>query len=352
MDGVLGFLSDYRRLVAEGASVDRLDEILDAVLVRLHDCLSLFETGEAIYRFLHTALDNNADPARLGCAVSPILVVVARTTRVPEALCDLAARLARRGFSDVFRDEALFAGLSVQWRHRPHLAGHLLGLVRAGGYDEEPRLVYPLGRVALDYVQQQQLRPPGDGVRRSAVDLLVRLLRSGGLETREWLAPETAELYRSGWPRDVGKVVALALDTPSVEVLVRLERDGALMAFRRAVRAHCELEEGEMEEDEEDEEEGEIGGGRGGRLREKWKAVGRLLHEHWPEEAVEESAGHTAAICPITLDTMRRPVVASDGHTYERTAILRHLVACVGRPTSPLTRQPMTYHLVPNRAVA
>ena len=38
--------------------------------------------------------------------------------------------------------------------------------------------------------------------------------------------------------------------------------------------------------------------------------------------------------CPITLEVMRDPVMAADGHSYEREAILRWLR---GHRTSPLT---------------
>ena len=42
-------------------------------------------------------------------------------------------------------------------------------------------------------------------------------------------------------------------------------------------------------------------------------------------------------LCPITYEVMRDPVVASDGHSYERAAI-EHYHAQEGRRTSPLTR--------------
>ena len=41
-------------------------------------------------------------------------------------------------------------------------------------------------------------------------------------------------------------------------------------------------------------------------------------------------------LCPITYEVMRDPVVASDGHSYERAAI-EHYHAQEGRRTSPLT---------------
>mmetsp|Transcript_22368 Transcript_22368/g.51583 ORF Transcript_22368/g.51583 Transcript_22368/m.51583 type:complete len:151 (-) Transcript_22368:229-681(-) len=55
--------------------------------------------------------------------------------------------------------------------------------------------------------------------------------------------------------------------------------------------------------------------------------------------------------CPITLQIMVDPVVASDGNTYERTAIER--VFQEGNPPrSPLTREPFeNLHLTPNNVI-
>jgi len=58
--------------------------------------------------------------------------------------------------------------------------------------------------------------------------------------------------------------------------------------------------------------------------------------------------------CPITLDIMKDPVVAEDGETYERGAIESHFegLARDGQSLrSPLTNQPLSNRLVPNRAM-
>ena len=54
-------------------------------------------------------------------------------------------------------------------------------------------------------------------------------------------------------------------------------------------------------------------------------------------------------MCPITRDIMTDPVVASDGHTYERGAIKRWLEE---NDTSPMTNEFLDSHYVyPNHAV-
>jgi Mg-chelatase subunit ChlD len=56
-------------------------------------------------------------------------------------------------------------------------------------------------------------------------------------------------------------------------------------------------------------------------------------------------------ICPITMNVMVDPVVGTDGHTYERTAITEWLLQS-GLNQSPMTREPMTVdQLRPNYAL-
>jgi len=52
--------------------------------------------------------------------------------------------------------------------------------------------------------------------------------------------------------------------------------------------------------------------------------------------------------CPISHEIMVDPVVAADGHTYEREALARWLSE---KSSSPLTGQPMGTRMVPNHAV-
>ena len=58
----------------------------------------------------------------------------------------------------------------------------------------------------------------------------------------------------------------------------------------------------------------------------------------------------TDTVCPITLEGMPCPVVASDGHTYELEALVR--VARTGATfRSPLTREPLATWVAYNRAL-
>jgi hypothetical protein len=52
-----------------------------------------------------------------------------------------------------------------------------------------------------------------------------------------------------------------------------------------------------------------------------------------------------AFLCPITFSVMRSPVVADDGHTYEKTAITQWLAH---NNSSPITREKISNRFVPN----
>lgn len=54
---------------------------------------------------------------------------------------------------------------------------------------------------------------------------------------------------------------------------------------------------------------------------------------------VKENAIPSAFLCPIRMDIMKDPIVMSDGHSYEREAILEW-VNVHGKFTSPCTRKP------------
>jgi hypothetical protein len=65
-----------------------------------------------------------------------------------------------------------------------------------------------------------------------------------------------------------------------------------------------------------------------------------------PPAASQDEDGH--GICPITQQRFQDPVVAADGHTYERTAIRRWLAR---HNTSPMTREQLDNTvLIPNHA--
>ena len=89
------------------------------------------------------------------------------------------------------------------------------------------------------------------------------------------------------------------------------------------------------------------------------------LRRHWPAQAAKHAkvAKHAKAphaeeqpepactgdCCPITLEPFVCAVVASDGRTYERDALMRHMA--MNGVVSPLTRAPLEYMLYTRHGV-
>ena len=70
---------------------------------------------------------------------------------------------------------------------------------------------------------------------------------------------------------------------------------------------------------------------------------------HSSELAEENVEVPNPFLCPITLDVMKDPVVAMDGHTYERSSITKWFA---NHGTSPKTNEELTRKkLVPNHAL-
>jgi len=85
--------------------------------------------------------------------------------------------------------------------------------------------------------------------------------------------------------------------------------------------------------------------------REREEREEREAQERREAEAAEptepaERIPPTDFVCPITTDVMLDPVIAADGHAYERTAIERWLTK---KTTSPLTGEELqNSFLAPN----
>lgn len=77
-----------------------------------------------------------------------------------------------------------------------------------------------------------------------------------------------------------------------------------------------------------------------------WSSLLRVLHSY---TLPPSGPARTTYACPITLEPCVDPVIASDGHTYERYAIVRHMAA--NACFSPMTRLPIEWWLVTNFAL-
>lgn len=220
---------------------------------------------------------------------------------------------------DLVRDPFLFRHLSTHM-HVVEQRERILYLIEVGEFHEDTRLVENVYEVLVCMMCR---RETGDMV----IDATERLLRHNAELRTERYLHVASQLWCSGWPVVLGPVIAHLLDTSNVSLVVEWYRSGKLNALIQASQTHTTVE---------------------------WRAVRGLLRHLVParvREALRESRpSRTTPLnvtCPITLDHVVNPVVISDGHTYERDAIMRHFAA--SGFVSPLTRQRVAPYVFTNR---
>ena len=148
-----------------------------------------------------------------------------------------------------------------------------------------------------------------------------------------------------------GIVRNLLVDNPSVLLLLSLSSDGVLDAFVDKMRTFANTKDRTHAIEEARRVGEEVPEAW---HRNVWAEACATFVRSWPTRFGEsprqgDDEATTTVECPITLQPCVDPVVASDGHTYERDAILKHMLQ--NGLVSPLTRQALEGRLVPNRAV-
>lgn len=81
------------------------------------------------------------------------------------------------------------------------------------------------------------------------------------------------------------------------------------------------------------------------------RATQSLVHPQHFTAFTDDSHTLPELLCPITHDVMREPVVAADGYSYEKNAIMTWIEA--GNVSSPMTSEPLSdLKVIPNRTLA
>ena len=313
-----------------------MGRVMDSILLRLmNDCEALVGSTE-VHQWLTYALD--MDCVRTALGISPLLIdaiVSGYANGRASPILTLLVRVAACNEARMtIADARLFAACARLESRTERALAH--SIVIKGAYYTVPYIVDELVLCALrDIARGTQLMEP-----HCTIDFVATCLNWSS-QLRARCLVSVVELSRTGWPIKMGRIVAAQLDTPSVEYVVRLERRGALEVLIATAHddARCDVPE--------------------------WAAVRRLLAHAWPHrvktvmkkrnpggvqivKAPPTTTGDTFT-CPITHVPMTHPVVASDGHTYERDAIIRHMAT--RGAWSPITRETITYNLHANRTL-
>ena len=271
------------------------------------------------------AIDMGADVPRLACNVAPMFVRAAASVENVDALCTAIVRLAATA-RDLVCDEELFHNLATRMRPNAHVS-YVVDVVRACDvYDDRvAAVVRKCVRFLVSEVTRVH-RLSTEPHMQAALDFLTTCARRN--YWRPILVPHVAMMARHGWPTEFAPLMTAMLTDPSVELLLTLEKAHRLAHLIR--RAYDDP---------------------------VWKPVIELLQHHWPGRVAEvlntpvRSKRDPTQVytCSITLDVVTHPVVASDGNTYERDALLRHMSQ--NGHFSPLTKETLHFALYENRAV-
>ena len=298
-----------------------LEQPLEEALYRIQttDGWEVFK-DRAVYGFLTTALHRGALARKVFTAVSTKVIDATQDTPCIRLLLEFVLTVLDMdpSMAPALNDCQFFSHL-VKRRDFPTLLSFLVSLAKYDSLQSHfPAILYK----CITFLRSGATEPE---VRRNSL----RLLESFTSTWYSVVARVIANVSQKEWRTDMGRLLKQMLTSNSVELVLLLEgvqQLSSLIFF--ALRKTAEEDWTEVL----------------GRLRVHWpQRVAEVLNEPAPIQRI------TDVTCPITLAECVYPVVASDGHTYERDALLEHMR--VHGPTSPITRCVITYHLFPNRAV-
>jgi hypothetical protein len=316
---------------------------LDMFILTVQNEEGTLQSNVVVYDAFHALCESVAfEVDRFACWYVPTLASeLNATSSFPRlhscmrVLQDLAKRSDTA--QTIMCDPALFRGM-CRHMHDVMMPYMILSLL-------EPALILVLEYDCMVHVVEGSM-----SMVRVAADALgyYRLLEFVVRHNYRFRTPEHTWMFtplgRMGWPCACGSLVRHLLCTNYVSFVVELARQGTLTTLQARVthlshgRVACRLTRSTAAVSV--------------KLtlpcnNNLWHAVGVSLQKVWSDDG--DGRPCTFEVCPITLAPMADPVVASDGHTYERAAILKCMV--VSGYTSPMTRQPIEPILIPNRAL-
>ena len=255
---------------------------------------------------------------RLALVVMPTVTTVSAMTPFTADLCHFVHMVAEDVQTrEYVLDHVLIENLARQTERGAAL--RLVSIAQATRLLEYPTLALPVvRRISMILVRTTLWR---DAEMDAGVGPLVEFVTSAVASNASVVVPYAVDLVRRGPVRCFAQLYEALLGARSVEFVVLCHRRGVLPQLVATTTAP------------------------------EFAAARAALARQWPATVADAGATPPAACgieCPITLAPCVHPVVASDGHTYERDAIITHLTTST---VSPMTKQTLSYDLVPNFAV-
>lgn len=255
---------------------------------------------------------------RLALVVMPMATTISAMTPFAADLCRFVHMVATDVQTRAYvLDHVLIENLARQTEKG--IALRLVSIAQTARLLEDPTLALPVvRRISMVLVRTTLWR---DADVDAWVGPLVEFLTNAVASSASVVVPYAVDLVRRGPVGCFAQLYEALLGARSVEFVVLCHRRGVLPQLVAITTAP------------------------------EFAAARAALARQWPAtvaDAGETSPTPCSIECPITLAPCVHPVVASDGHTYERDAIITHLTTSM---VSPITNQTLSYDLVPNYVV-
>ena len=301
------------------------------------------EDSEHVYNVFTRACQEGANVARMACGILPACARFLPKTKHMALVCNLLAALLEHSdeVRNMMLDVELLRALAGRMQCYSNVV-EVMNVIRQIDTFEDP--IQPIVDRCAVLLSKSQVaaRLHENEHLREALSFLENYARVQ--RWRDYLVPHVVVLARNAWPMEMGTFMSSMLTTTSVHLVVSLENTARLRQLLRAAHAYASNSLA-------------------------WRAVRGQVRKQWPAKYAEylpqlaqlelvttrqqrkstSGAPSLSATCPITLDICIHPVVASDGHTYERDALMRHL--SIAGFISPMTKGMLEYHLYENRVM-
>ena len=292
---------------------------LDHMLLSLKEPGALEQSGNVFPLFQQLCRYEECR-ARVASALLPEIIKMLPHTRYLEDACFFLTRLGEdEETRAMLHDPDLFYALS---KNIPAHTDAAISVLYASEGLTKYHVVFPLVLAVADVLR----RTRDTSTRLFRVCFHVVASCSCMEEWKAALVSYVVAHAHSGWPPPFEQLLCNMLDGPSTSFLLELHTRGCLTSLIR--RAYAATLPG-------------------------WETIRNHLKHQWPGMVAlvmnleDRTVPKTSYCCPITLEPCVHPVVASDGHTYERNALLTHMT---NHTTSPITRQNLLPLLYDNHA--
>ena len=288
-------------------------------------------------RVLSESVVNGAKRDRMACNVHVWIKKHILTLNETEMLlfCQLMCMLAEDNKAcECLSDVQLFRDMSERGKDSHDIMESVLDVFLVTDVTDFSHTFLLAERAAqnliLDFTRVNQIY--SFGYLLKSLRLLERL--AALMEWHSFMSAWVVSLSRYGWPLIFGTLVANMLSTPSVQFVIDLHRAQKLDFLIRMSHKHVETTRDAA-----------------------WRIVRGRLRVLWPTRfagvlnlhGVCKIGSSTGYECPITLQECMYPIVASDGHTYERDALLR--ILATENPLSPVTKTQLSFVVFDNYAI-